>query len=146
MGKTGGHHTIYFVTVLFLAACSAPEAEERGHATEQEQDEVRGPNEPEPWTTEDDGMRVTKSAFEERGLTWPLTVDTALIGCTHPELLWVEANGERYGLNGMGQIHLKLPRFDEVWLFDQEGAAQSGVPELRVMPTDLMREARKLCP
>jgi hypothetical protein len=102
-------------------------------------------NEEKSWVAERDGMRVTRAGFESRELVWPLTVDAALIGCERPELLWVEAAGRRYGINGMGRIHLKLERFDEIWLFDEEMAALTGAEEVRVSPSDLMNEARKLC-
>ena len=100
---------------------------------------------PKTWVAERDGLRVSKDGFEDRGLVWPLTVDTALIGCTNPELLWVEADGKRYGINGMGQTHLKLPNFDDVWEFDAEMTEAFGREEIRLFATDLMNTARDQC-
>lgn len=98
-----------------------------------------------PWPEEGDGVRVTRAGFERRNLVWPLTVNSAIIGCRRPELLWVEANGTRYGINGMGQIHLRLDRFDDIWATDSSFPSVSGGDKMRLSPSDLMAEARKLC-
>jgi hypothetical protein len=153
MMELAGRGHVACLALVCLMGCEPPEEGHSGDTDAPAVVEVRSTADPPPlastqpssWVTERDGLRVTKAGFESRNLTWPLTVDTALIGCKPPELLWMEAAGERYGLNGMGQIHLKLDRFDDVWMFDEEFAAASGVDEVRVAPTDLMNEARKLC-
>lgn len=94
---------------------------------------------------EGDGKPISKNDFARQGLTWPLTVDMAWIGCEPPELLWLAAKGKRYGLNGMGQIHLELERFDEIWAIDESYPAVPGQDRLKVQPSDLLNEARKLC-
>lgn len=97
------------------------------------------------WVPISDGVRVRKAGFQSRNLIWPLTVSSVIIGCKHPELLWVEADGTRYGLNGMGQIHLKLDRFDEIWATDRRVPSVPGGGNSRLSPSDLLDEARKLC-
>ena len=98
-----------------------------------------------PWPEDGDGFRVTKAGFQSRNLVWPLTVQSGIVGCKHPELLWLEVDGSRYGLNGMGQIHLKLSRFDDVWAIDNSLPGATGSDKLRLSPSDLLAEARKLC-
>lgn len=97
------------------------------------------------WVPVGDGIRVTKAGFQSRNLIWPLTVNSAIIGCDRGTLLWLEADGERYGLNGMGQTHLQLDRFDEVWAIDSSFPAVPGQARKRMGASDLLSEARKLC-
>jgi hypothetical protein len=98
-----------------------------------------------PWPEAGDGVLVTKSGFVRRNMVWPLTIDTAVVGCKLPGLLWVEAEGTRYGLNGMGQIHLKLDRFDDIWAADSSYPSGPGGDDVRLNPSDLLDEARKRC-
>src|SRR5688500_7632472 len=93
------YNRVICFALLALAACNPPDGEhsrnEQANATEAAEptsmptapksDEVTS------WVKERYGMRVTRAGFEGRRLTWPLNVDTALIGCERPELIWLEA-------------------------------------------------------
>jgi len=100
------------------------------------------------WTREGPGYRVTRAGFEQRKLTWPFTVDDAVIGCDR-EALWLVSGSEVYALNGWA-THLlghQLPY--DIWKYNEELKAASEAaglqPEARINIADVLSEARKFC-
>lgn len=97
-----------------------------------------------------EGAQVSRSAFEQRGLRWPLTVDTGAIGCT-AQARWFEHDGARYGLNGFASEERGYRELEPIWAVDEEMMAQlrdAGAETdivMRISVGDLSEEAGRLC-
>lgn len=93
---------------------------------------------------------VSRTDFQTRGLTWPLTVEEGRIGCTRLAR-WVESGGVRYGLNGSASKREGYADLSDIWALDEEMAEQlrqAGVPNdppLRINVGDMIEEAGKFC-
>lgn len=97
------------------------------------------------WQKVRDGILVTRIGFEARDLDWPLAVNSGIVGCTKPELLWLEVDGERYALNGMAKAHLSYEPFDVLWKYNPDIPEMAGATRPKVSASDLLMEARKAC-
>ncbi|WP_436787910.1 hypothetical protein [Yinghuangia sp. YIM S10712] len=92
----------------------------------------------------DDGPKqteVTRDGYEATGRIWPLTVDSATLGCEggkdQPVATVTTAEGTTYGLNGVAMPD--HPALAPIWRLDPE------FPGLRVDVSDLLVEALGLC-
>ncbi|MCY3507307.1 MAG: DUF2511 domain-containing protein [Chloroflexi bacterium] len=79
------------------------------------------------------GKDINRSDYGSR---WPFTVDSATLHCDR-QMVWVEANGRKYALNGTAQTHLEgaLP-LERIW------RRSNGV---RVNIGPMIREGLALC-
>jgi hypothetical protein len=84
---------------------------------------------------------VNRKGFEGSGRVWPLTVTEATLGCEPGDLLWVEAGGTRYALNGLALSAGGYRDLHAIWLPNTGG---QGAPNVNI--GDLMAEAKKTCP
>jgi len=95
-----------------------------------------------------DGV-VTREQFEERGLTWPLTVDEGELSC-EAEAITITVDGTVYAVNGLAEARGAQP-IDPVWADDTElakeieeaGGDGSFVPKIPI--TDLIAVGQELC-
>lgn len=79
---------------------------------------------------------VTRAGFEERGLTWPLTVDEVFLFC-RDGVVRVSDDGNTYALSG-GSDWPVLDEGSDLWADDPETGA-------KVPLTDLRDEGEQLC-
>ena len=93
---------------------------------------------------------ATRSAFEEDGLEWPLTVEAGQLGCTQLAR-WVEVDGIRYGLNGVATTARGYEEIEPIWRIDEimaDALAEHGAPNdppIRISISDMIAEAGKFC-
>src|SRR5690606_37758795 len=96
-----------------------------------------------------DGAVVTREQFEERGLTWPLTVDEGELRC-EDEAITITVDGTVYGLTGFAKARGAQP-IDPVWAddtelareFEEAGGDVSFIPKISLH--DLTSVGRELC-
>lgn len=88
------------------------------------------------------------AAMLQKEEAWPLSVSEAVVGCDKGMLLWVEIDGERYGLNGSAKS-FGYPDFRAFWLFDksylrpEEQPVDGHTPRIDIQP--LFNRAEQLC-
>ena len=95
-----------------------------------------------------DGV-VTREQFEERDLTWPLTVDEGELRC-EDEAITITVDGTVYAVNGLAEARGAQP-IDPVWADDTElakeieeaGGDSSFIPKIPI--TDLISVGQELC-
>jgi hypothetical protein len=97
---------------------------------------------PSPPVQNHEGAFVSEASYMAQRLSWPLTVPNAWIGCDRGEFLWVEIDGERYGLNGMSQS-FGYKSFRPFWKDDPGFPASGTGPKVRVQ--DLFDAAQREC-
>ena len=79
------------------------------------------------------GEEIHRSDYGSR---WPFTVSSATLHCDR-QMVWVEANGRKYALNGTARTHLDgaLP-LERIW-------RRSGAARVNIGP--MIREGLALC-
>jgi len=95
-----------------------------------------------------DGV-VTREQFEERDLTWPLTVDEGELRC-EDEAITITVDGTVYAVNGLAKARGAQP-IDPVWADDIElakeieeaGGDGSFIPKISIH--DLISVGQELC-
>jgi hypothetical protein len=87
--------------------------------------------------TGSDGSRTRDVSRASYAGMWPLTVDSATIGCdgSNP---WVRIGGDFYALNGTGR-GAGYKDIDPIWAYDASGDG------LKVSIAPLRDQAQKLC-
>ena len=102
------------------------------------------------------GSEVRAISDDRYGNNWPLTVDAATLHCeeleevpglkTRPTMVWVEAKGKAYPLNGTAKTHLssKYPARD---VRDLEGIWRRNptIPGTRISTGPLINDGLELC-
>jgi hypothetical protein len=98
------------------------------------------------------GRAVSKSEFEQAGLTWPLSVEAGRIGCDYQERWFQSDDGTRYGLNGTANERRGYADVAPVWLDDEresEALRAAGLKGdaaiIKLSIGDMIAEAGKLC-
>lgn len=92
---------------------------------------------------------VTREQFEERGLTWPLTVDKGTLRCVD-EAIVILVDGKVYGLTGFAKARGAQP-IDPVWAdntelakeIEEAGGDISFIPKISLY--DLTSVGQELC-
>ncbi|MEM6474878.1 MAG: hypothetical protein AAF687_01795 [Pseudomonadota bacterium] len=119
--------------VVILAACSASTDEvERAEASA------------------DDPALVSRESFDAEGLAWPLTVESGRLGCTKLAR-WVEADGKKYGLNGLADAQGGYAELEDIWAIDEPMMARlkevgaSGEQTVRISIGDMSNKAEAFC-
>lgn len=79
---------------------------------------------------------VTKAEFEAAGKRWPLTADTAKVGCNDGLSYYVDVHGTRYALNGFAMSHDQYADLKPVWLEDAELNAKMAAASKEMFPND----------
>jgi hypothetical protein len=95
---------------------------------------------------------VSEAEFTAQGLTWPLTVSSAVVGCDPVDRLWVKVDGVRYGLNGLASRQLgysdlrPLRRMNEQQMSEMQKMFPGEASSVTYLePQRLMDAARALC-
>lgn len=73
------------------------------------------------------------------GTAWPLTVDSAKIGCENGQDEYVQVGSIRYSLNGTAKADGGYDNVDAIWADDPSS------PGLKMSIAPLVADAQKLC-
>jgi len=73
------------------------------------------------------------------GAGWPLTVDSAKIGCANGQNEYVQVGSIRYALNGTAKADGGYSNVDTIWADDPSS------PGLKLSIAPLIADAQKLC-
>ena len=98
----------------------------------------------------DDSSYVTRESFATEGLAWPLTVESARLGCTQMAR-WVEVDGTRYGLNGLASEERGYAEIEDIWAVDEEmmtrlaEAGATDAPTMRISIGSMSSKAEAFC-
>ncbi len=128
--------------VLTVAGCGAG-----GGSSTADQDRDQDTATQEEWPPTD-GV-VTREQFEERDLTWPLTVDEGELRC-EDEAITITVDGTVYAVNGLAEARGAQP-IDPVWADDTELAKEieeaggDGSFISKIPITDLISVGQELC-
>lgn len=79
---------------------------------------------------------VSRSGY---GASWPLTVDSAKIGCANGQDAYVQVGSIRYALNGTAKADGGYSNIAAIWADDPQS------PGLKLSITPLIADAQKLC-
>ncbi|RNL83231.1 DUF2511 domain-containing protein [Halostreptopolyspora alba] len=96
---------------------------------------------------------VSEAMFEERDLTWPLTVDEGSLRCEADEaVVFVDPDNKDYAVNGAA-TEAGYTDIDPIWADDEDaiaelenaGADEGNIPDLKVSIGDLVDTGLELC-
>ena len=86
-------------------------------------------------------LRASRSSFEEKGRTWPLTVDRGTLACEpFSSVLFTAYAGGTDAVNGTAMAHASWRDIDEVWAVVPDG------PGPKVNISHCIEAGLALCP